>query len=111
MSEKKREAGAQKRKKQEEKELLESSPSKKTAKLTNYFTPVKREVRTTENLPVRRTGEPTASRRPPAFIAVTGNRTVSAQSGGVANAPQLTGVDVKGNLTVSVNNTYGKFIN
>ncbi|XP_050926866.1 NACHT, LRR and PYD domains-containing protein 12 isoform X5 [Lates calcarifer] len=113
MSEKKCEDGAQKRKKQEEYEK-DSSPSRKNPKITNYFRPVTREVRTTENFTAEEEAEresrPSTSTRTPTYTAVTqretGNRTVSAQSGGIVNTPQLTDVDVKGNLTVSVNNTY-----
>ncbi|XP_040001086.1 NACHT, LRR and PYD domains-containing protein 12-like isoform X2 [Xiphias gladius] len=36
----------------------------------------------------------------------TGNMTVTAQSGGVVNTPQFTGVHVKRDLTLNVNNTY-----
>ncbi|GAA6236372.1 NACHT, LRR and PYD domains-containing protein 12-like isoform X1 [Lates japonicus] len=112
MSEKKCEDGAQKRKKQEENGEQDSSPSRKTPKITNYFRPVTREVRTTENFTseeeAERESRPSTSTRTPTYTAVTGNRTVSAQSGGVVNTPQLTDVDVKGNLTVSVSNTYGK---
>lgn len=38
----------------------------------------------------------------------TGNMTVTSQNGSVVNIPQLTGVNVKRDLTINVNNTYGK---